>query len=200
MVLATGHYGRDLVMTWNRIQMTGRDDVGFIYIDALYSYAILLTRNRTEAEDLVEKTFFRSIRATTSFLDGVSLKSSLFTILRNIWLSQLRRRRNSRIVCVLAGLIDEGDDNSRGSVARVEGLEQQDLVLTALQRLPRRFREIILLREYEELSYKEIACVLNCSKRTVMSRLARARAKLREMLSDEPRQRLAGNGEQSTII
>jgi RNA polymerase sigma-70 factor (ECF subfamily) len=146
---------------------------------------MVLSRNSAEAEDLVQETCLRALRAIGSRADG-SVKGWLFTILRNIWLNQLRKRRTT------PGLIeldadengayepaDRAQDPYSGYVNRIE----REQVRAAIQQLPLDFREIILLREYEELSYQEIAALLDCPPGTVMSRLARARAKLRELLS-----------------
>ena len=153
-------------------------------IDGLYSYALFLTRNHAEAEDLVQETYVRAIGAMESLRSGSNAKSWLFTILRNIWLNQLRRQRTARIV-----EIDEEENETNSAetandpyslyVSKWE-LEQ---VRDAIQQLPTDFCQIILLREFEEFSYQEIAKILACPLGTVMSRLARARAKLRTLLS-----------------
>jgi RNA polymerase sigma-70 factor (ECF subfamily) len=116
------------------------------------------------------------------------VKSWLFTVLRNIWLNQLRQRRTA------PGLIElDADENGAnepadagqkpyaGHVNRVE----REQVRAAIQLLPLEFREIIILREYEELSCQEIGAVLDCPPDIVMSRLARARSKLRDLLSGD---------------
>jgi RNA polymerase sigma-70 factor, ECF subfamily len=114
-----------------------------------------------------------------------SAKSWLFTILRNIWLNQVRQRRTAPDLIELDAdesrtyePVDEGQDPHIEYVNSVE----REQVRAAIEQLPLEFREIILLREYEELSYQEIATLLNCPPGTVMSRLARARSRLRELL------------------
>ena len=161
------------------------EDVAVIeYMDTLYSYAMVLTRNRSEAEDLVQETYLRAIGAMRRLRAGSNVKSWLLVILRNIWLNQLRRRRTTPMVVE----IDETTANvvvetSKGPHALYVSKLECEQVRDAIQHLPMDFREVILLREYEELSYQEIASVLGCPIGTVMSRLARARAKLRPMLS-----------------
>jgi RNA polymerase sigma-70 factor (ECF subfamily) len=156
------------------------------YVDGLYSYALVLSRNRTEAEDLVQETCLRAIRAMDRLRPDSNAKSWLFTILRNIWFNQLRQWRTAPEIVELDldgdgpnKAVDTGKDPHATYVSNIE--RQQ--VRTAIQQLPVEFREIIILREYEELSYQEIAAVLECPLGTVMSRLARARAKLRDLLS-----------------
>jgi RNA polymerase sigma-70 factor (ECF subfamily) len=115
-----------------------------------------------------------------------NLKSWLFTILRNLWLNQLRRRRSTP-------LVPESDieqyftDTTAGATEDPYSLLISKMhrrqVRKAIQQLPIDFREVILLREYEGLSYQEIATILDCPTGTVMSRLGRARSRLRKMLS-----------------
>lgn len=156
------------------------------YLDGLYGYALVLSRNRAEAEDLVQETCLRALRAIQRLRPDSNVKSWLFTILRNIWFNQLRHWRTAPEIVELDSdgtgpnrAVDTANDPHATYVSKTE----QEQVRTAIQQLSIEFREIILLREYEELSYQEIATVLECPAGTVMSRLARARAKLRDLLS-----------------
>jgi len=155
------------------------------YLDALYSYAFVLSRNRTEAEDLVQETCLRALRAMERLRPDSNVKSWLFTILRNIWLNQLRQRKNVPDVVDLDSDehgADRAVDSSKDPYAAYVSDLEREQVQHAIEQLPLEFREIILLREYEELSYEEIAAMLQCPVGTVMSRLARARSKLRDLL------------------
>jgi len=154
--------------------------------DGLYGYAIVLSRDRTEAEDLVQETCVRAVQAVENLRPDSNVKSWLFTILRNIWLNQLRQRRAApKIVeldadeSTLGMAVEASQDPHALYVTKVE----RDQVREAIQQLSSEFREIIVLREYEELSYQEIATLLDCPAGTVMSRLGRARSKLRSLLS-----------------
>jgi RNA polymerase sigma-70 factor, ECF subfamily len=158
------------------------------YLDGLYGYAVVLSRNRAEAEDLVQETCLRALRSIGQLRPDGNVKSWLFTILRNIWLNQVRHRRT---VPEMAELDSDGsvaiepvDGGKDPHEVYVSGIERQQ-VREAIQQLPVEFREIIILREYEELSYQEIAVLLDCPPGNVMSRLARARSKLRDLLSDK---------------
>ena len=159
---------------------------GIEHIDGLYGYALVLTHNRGDAEDLVQETYVRAIRAMGRLRRDSNVKGWLFTILRNIWLNEIRQRRRApESVDVEAdertsNLVDEGAKSPHDIY--VGNLERHH-VRQAIQQLPEEAREIILLREWEELSYQEIATVLECPVGTVMSRLARARSKLRDLLS-----------------
>lgn len=153
------------------------------YLDGLFRYAVTLSHDRSAAEELVQEAYLRALPAIPKLKTNSNVKSWLFTILRNIWLNQLRQRR-----------AHPTDDLERSSTepglqielspydAHVSEVERQH-VREAIEHLPVHFREVITLREFEELSYGEIARVLNCPIGTVMSRLARARAQLRDILS-----------------
>lgn len=155
------------------------------YLDALYSYGLVLARNQAEAEDLVQETCLRALRAMERLRPDSNVKSWLFTILRNIWLNQLRQRKTVPDIVQLDsdqhGANRAVDSSKDAHAAYVSDLEREQ-VRHAIEQLPLEFREIILLREYEALSYEEIAAMLQCPIGTVMSRLARARSKLRDLL------------------
>jgi RNA polymerase sigma-70 factor (ECF subfamily) len=161
------------------------------YMDGLYAYAMVLSRNPALAADLVQETYLRALKAKESLRPDSNVKSWLFTILRNIWLNQLRHERAGPKIAEL----DSDDNLADIAVATTDDPHdlyvkrlQRERVRAAIQQLPIESREIIILREYEELSYSEIANVLQCPVGTVMSRLARARSKLASLLfvSREP--------------
>jgi RNA polymerase sigma-70 factor (ECF subfamily) len=157
------------------------------YVHGLYGFALILSRNRTDAEDLVQETCLRATRAMERLLPDSNVKSWLFTILRNIWLNEVRRLRAAPEIVNLDPnedtanrVVDSGKDPHAVYVTNFE----REQVRNAIQQLQSEFREIVLLREYEELSYEQIAALLECPVGTVMSRLARARSKLRELLAE----------------
>jgi RNA polymerase sigma-70 factor (ECF subfamily) len=115
-----------------------------------------------------------------------NIKSWFYTILRNVWLNQLRKRRSSPQILDPAmddGFANEMVDPSMSSYELYVRKVEREQIRAAIEKLPVDFREVIVLREYEELSYQEIASILGCPAGTVMSRLGRARSKLRELLS-----------------
>jgi len=134
-----------------------------------------------------------------SLRDSASAKSWLFTILRNVWLNELRHRRRAPEILGIdldENGRDEPVDAAQNPHKEYVGEIERQQVQAAVQNLPIDFREIIILRECEELSYQEIAAILNFPPGTVMSRLARARSKLRELLSAEfkssPQKKMTG--------
>lgn len=163
-------------------QFTGSLDQ---YLDGLYGYALVLSRNRAVAEDLVQETCLRAIRSEPKLRPDSNVKSWLFTILRNLWLNELREVRSAPPLVDLGvdgsdayGVADPSNDPHAFYVSKIE----RERVRAAIEQLPLEFREIIILREYEELSYQEIGAVLSVPPGTVMSRLARARGRLRDLL------------------
>jgi RNA polymerase sigma-70 factor (ECF subfamily) len=156
------------------------------YIDGLYGYAMALTRNQADAEDLVQETYVRAIRGAESLRAESNVKSWLFTILRNIRLNQLRQQRTAPKFIELdadEGKTDIAIETSPDPYTHYVGKTERERVREAIQQLSSELREIILLREFEELTYREIANLLGCPIGTVMSRLARARSKLRTLVS-----------------
>jgi RNA polymerase sigma-70 factor (ECF subfamily) len=153
------------------------------YMDGLYRYAMSITRNPADAEDLVQETYVRAIPAIGSLRAGSNHTSWLFTILRNIRLNQLRRQRTAPEMGVSENAENVFVETLRDPYALYVGKVDRERVREAIQQLSVRQREIIVLREYEELSYQELAGILKCPVGTVMSRLARARSALRALLS-----------------
>ena len=156
------------------------------HLDALYGYALGLTRSHIEAEDLVQETCVRALRAEENLQPNSHMKSWLFTILRNLFLNQLRHAPTRAAILEIdaeetseaAWQQERGDDPDTLLVRQWE----REQVQVALASLPALYREVLVLREWEGLSYQEIAQVLGCPVGTVMSRLGRAREKLKNAL------------------
>jgi RNA polymerase sigma-70 factor (ECF subfamily) len=158
------------------------------HTDALFRYAMALCRDVAIAEDLVQETCLRALSAKKPLRPDSNHKGWLFTILRNIWLNQLRKGRWTPQTfdpeTYEAGSEIHASARSDPHNLYVSKLQVAE-VRAAIEKLPQVYREIIVLREYEELSYQEIAEILKCPAGTVMSRLARARSRLRTILSGQ---------------
>jgi RNA polymerase sigma-70 factor (ECF subfamily) len=166
---------------------TSAEGFGIEHIDSLYRYALVLTRSKVEAEDLVQETYVRAMEAFNQLRENSNVRGWLFTILRNLWLNELRKRRTRpQLVEVDSDsyLADGLVGNTRDAHEILESEEDANRVRAAIGKLPWEFQEILVLREFEELSYREIATVLTCPAGTVMSRLGRARSKLRVLLTE----------------
>jgi RNA polymerase sigma-70 factor (ECF subfamily) len=164
------------------------DAILSFYMDGLYGYAMVLTGDATVAADLVQETYVRATKPMGPLgplREHSNARACLYTILRNIGLKQVRdQRTRPRLLELKADentadlVIETTKDSHALSVSKVE----VERVREAIMRLPLECREVILLREYGELSYQEMATLLGCPLGTVMSRLATARSKLRTLL------------------
>jgi RNA polymerase sigma-70 factor (ECF subfamily) len=158
------------------------------HLDSAYGLARWMLRHPHEAEDAVQDAYVRALEHFDTY-QGRGAKAWLLTIVRNICLMRLRRSRQSANVVMIEDVLGQVEqavaessksaaDPETTSIARAE----QNEVHRALGRLPTSFREILVLREFEELTYKEIADVVGVPIGTVMSRLARARSLMRSLL------------------
>jgi len=153
------------------------------HLDAAYNLARWLTRNEHDAQDVVQEAYLRAFRFFDGF-HGANARAWLLTIVRNTCFTWLRHNRSPE----LSGDFDEAvrekeSDEPDPETQQVLKVRAQ-LVNSAIEKLPIEFREVMVLRELEELSYKEIAVVTGVPIGTVMSRLARARKRLHDSLRE----------------
>jgi RNA polymerase sigma-70 factor (ECF subfamily) len=169
-------------------------------MEAAYNLAFWLVRSRPDAEDIVQEAYLRAMRAFDGFR-GDDIRPWLLAIVRNTAYRWLNNRRRSGTVVSLEEAFADGGGEGTGAneiatgepsaEQRLIGAAEQDYVLRALAELPPAFREVLVLREIEDLSYRDIAEVTGAPIGTVMSRLSRGRAELRKVLTrliekDEP--------------
>lgn len=151
------------------------------HLDAAFNYARWLTQDDAEAEDVVQDACVRAMRFFSS-LRSDDARSWLFTIVRNTWYTRVSRRPGRADVRSLDGVDDLPSDQALDPEEQLLQQHTIELVRAALEQLPVEFREVIVLREIEGLSYKEIAAIVRVPIGTVMSRLARARERLMSVL------------------
>jgi len=165
-------------------------------MEAAFNLAFWLVRSRADAEDIVQEAYLRAFRAFEGFRGG-DIRPWLLAIVRNTAYRWLSNRRRSGTVVSLEEAFAEGsgqDDiaaDEPTAEERLIGAAERDYVLRALAELPPAFREVLVLREIEALSYRDIAEVTGVPVGTVMSRLSRGRGELRKVLmrlidKDEP--------------
>jgi len=162
------------------------------YADALYGSALRLTRNRQDAEDLLQETFLKAYAHYDGFTEGTNLKAWLFRILTNTYINAYRKKQRQPYQTGTDDLSDwqlhEAESHtSRGlRSAEAEALDRlADVdVVEALAKVPEDFRMAVYLADVEGFSYKEIAEIMDTPVGTVMSRLHRGRKLLRELLED----------------
>jgi RNA polymerase sigma-70 factor (ECF subfamily) len=159
-------------------------------LDGLYSFARSLAKSRPAAEDLVQETYVRALRAAHRPSDPAGMRPWLFTILHNIWRNERRRRPivsfdgHPDLLRALPAVPAAAED-ALDHDARAERIRQ------SIEALPDAYREVVLLRFGQGLSYREIAEVMECPAGTVMSRLARARALIAEAVRPKRERRRA---------
>ena len=154
------------------------------HLNALYNFAMYLTHNPPEAEDLVQETYLRAFRFSHRFQPGTHLRAWLFQILRNTFLTFYRLRERESAVAE-DGVPDwevPMFHDAPEETGRV--LEVHTDLERAMHRLPEEFRTVLLLAEVEGLPLEEVARVMRCPVGTVKSRIFRAKERLRGLLPD----------------
>ena len=154
------------------------------HLDALYNFAVYLTRKPLEAEDLVQETYARAFRFSHRFQPGTHLRAWLFQILRNTFLTFYRVREREAPVAEdgvpdwETPMFHDAPEEDSGAMDAHTDLER------AMRRLPEEFRTVLLLAEVEGLPLEEVARVMACPVGTVKSRIFRAKERLRSLLRD----------------
>ena len=152
------------------------------HLDAAYNLAKWLLRNEQDAQDVVQEAFLRAFKSFGGF-HGSNGRAWLLTIVRNTSYTLLKKNRVADLTTPFDEEIHASNDESVSAATILEHSEDAELIKKAMDDLPAEFREILTLRHQEDLSYKEIADIAQIAPGTVMSRLARARAKLKECLA-----------------
>ena len=161
------------------------------HLDDALTFARWLTGNRTDAEDVTQDAMMRALAGMDGFRDG-SARAWVLTITRNTAMTWLRRNRPAALTLVADVAEAEAASTVALEMRHAEATPETQLlqaetgaqVRAALAALPLEFREVVVLRDLQGLSYREIAEILNLPAGTVMSRLARGRARLTGLLKD----------------
>ena len=173
-------------------ELAGFEATMLPHLDAAYTVARYLTRNDQDAQDIVQDAYLRALKYFGGFrgggADGSEGRAWLLAIVRNTAYTWQRRHRGDALATEFDEELHSDAVAEHDPAAALERDTARESLHRALDRLPAEFREVIVLRELEGLSYKEIGDVTGVPMGTVMSRLARARRRLQEALC-------AGQGE-----
>lgn len=161
--------------------------------DLLYRHACRMTRNRANAEDLVQETMMKAYKGFHSFQRGTNMRAWLLRILINSYISDYRKRRREPVQFSTEEVNEQRlmDTYIRSVPAALHSAEDQALnslldngLKSAMQALPRQFRDVVYYADVEGLRYQEIAAIMNTPAGTVASQLYRGRRQLRKLLGD----------------
>jgi RNA polymerase sigma-70 factor (ECF subfamily) len=162
------------------------EELAMPLFDRLYNFAQWLTHDRQEAEDLVQETYTKALKGFGSYRQGTNFRAWMYRILRNTFLTSRTGLQSTATMPL--DLDGEGETIVPAVKETPESIllrrSDQQLVQEALARLAVPYREILLLCEFEEMSYQEISATLGIPIGTVMSRLSRARRALREAVRE----------------
>lgn len=156
------------------------------YKDQLLNYVFRFVGNRTDAEDIVQETFLRVYKNKHYYKEIAKFSTWVYTIAGNLAKTELRRRKRRKIFSVSNFVNDERDfdipDLNRNPEKEVDGSMKDDIIQKTIEKLPPKFKEVILLRDVQGFAYEEISQILNIPLGTVKSRVNRGRLKLQEDL------------------
>lgn len=166
-------------------------------IDVIERGARRLTANRFDAEDLVQETLLKAYNGFHTFDDGSNMQAWLFRIMRNTWISGYRSRQRNPVEQLCEDFTDaQLSAGLRHTSTGPQSAENEalatlpdDTIVAALQAIPRSYRTVVYYADVEGYSYREIAALMGTPIGTVMSRLARGRARLRTLLADVAEER-----------
>ena len=156
------------------------------YKDQLLNFVYRFVGNRNDAEDIVQETFLRVYKNKHYYKEIAKFSTWIYTIAGNLAKTELRKRKRRKLFSVSNFMNEEKDyeipDEDKNPELEVDGTIKDDIIQKAIEKLPPKFKEVILLRDVQGFSYEEISQILNIPLGTVKSRVNRGRLKLQEDL------------------
>ena len=168
------------------------------YKDQLLNFVYRYVGNRSDAEDIVQETFLRVYKNKHYYKEIAKFSTWVYTIASNLAKTELRRRKRHKIFSVSNFVNEERDydipDKDHSPERKVDGTLKEDIIQKAIEKLPPKFKEVIILRDVQGFAYEEISQILNIPLGTVKSRVNRGRLKLQEdlkfLFENEPKSTL----------
>ena len=159
------------------------------HLDAAYNLARWLTRNEDDAEDMVQEAYLRAFKFFDAFR-GADGRAWLLTIVRNTCYTWLQQNRLQEVTTLFDEETHSVDSEALNPATLLLESADHQILTQALNELPLEFREVLVLRELEGFSYKQIADIANIPTGTVMSRLARARERLKKIVCNRVKEKV----------
>ena len=158
------------------------------YKNQLLNFAYRFLGDIEDSEDIVQETFLRIFRKRNAYKNIAKFSTWIYTITGNLAKTELRRRKKRKLFSISSLGYDEKDyelpDHRRGPEEKADSVVKEEIIQKAIDVLSPKFKEVVILRDIQELSYEEISKILKIPLGTVKSRVNRARLKLQEILGD----------------
>jgi len=158
------------------------------YKNQLLNFAYRFLGDIEDSEDIVQETFLRIFRKRNAYRNIAKFSTWIYTITGNLAKTELRRRKKRKLFSISSLGYDEKDyelpDHRRGPEEKADSVVKEEIIQKAIDVLSPKFKEVVILRDIQELSYEEISKILKIPLGTVKSRVNRARLKLQEILGD----------------
>jgi len=176
----------DLIERFQKGDLYAFDLIVKRYKDQLLNFVFRFVGNQEEAEDIVQETFLRVYRKRKAYKRIAKFSTWIYTIAGNLSRTELRRRKRRRLFSVSDLGFEDKDyeisDEGHNPESQVDGLIQEEIIQREIENLSPKFREVIILRDVQELSYEEISKIIKVPIGTVKSRVNRGRLKLQSQL------------------
>ncbi len=176
----------DLIERFQRGDLYAFDLIVKRYKDQLLNFIYRFVGNQEEAEDIIQETFLRVYRKRKAYKRIAKFSTWIYTIAGNLARTELRRRKRRKLFSVTDLGYEDRDyeisDEGHSPEREVDGVMQEEIIQKAIEKLSPKFREVIVLRDVQELSYEEISKIINVPIGTVKSRVNRGRLRLQAQL------------------
>ena len=177
----------DLIGDFQAGDVSAFEEIVRRYKDQLVNFAYRFLGDLEEAEDIAQETFLRVFRKKNAYRNVAKFSTWIYTITGNLAKTELRRRKRRKLISLSSLGFEDKDfdlkDTKKGPEESVHELIKDEFIQRAINLLPDKFREVIIFRDIQELSYEEISTIVKIPLGTVKSRVNRGRLKLQEILS-----------------